>query len=128
VVIDHPNSFERSGAEAVGTVASMRQRVRFRASSPDATSLYLLVGQADGSPTMLAQMDQVERGQWALSVPLTPGVYRYRCYANDGAMTRYVPPVEPGDLPFQMAGLDALFVVPAAPKVIGAQSNRIRGN
>ena len=128
MVIDCPKNVVPTGGAAVDAAFSTRRTVRFHASHTDATSLYLLLGQADGTPMMLTHMDPAGRDEWVLSVRLTPGVYRYRYYANDGGITRYVPPEEPGDLPFQMVGLDALFVVPAAPKATGTPTKRMRGN
>jgi hypothetical protein len=79
-----------------------------------AAKLYLLIGDEKGNAKSFHQMEQRSRDQWSLVLSLKPGSYRYRCYAEQAAVTTYMRPNEVRDAPLQMDGFDAVLIVPQA--------------
>jgi hypothetical protein len=72
---------------------------------------YLLIGDEDGRARAIHQMQEGKEGRWHLVLGLTAGTYRYRYYADHGAVTTDVRPDEAQVVPVRMGGSDAVLVV-----------------
>jgi hypothetical protein len=64
----------------------------------------------DGEASALHQMTPGPNGHWTIRLRLRAGTYRYRYYACDQGVIRYVRPADVDDAPSRMEGLDSLLL------------------
>jgi hypothetical protein len=75
-----------------------------------AEQVHVSIRDFDGGTSALHQMTPGPNDHWTISLRLRAGTYRYRYYACDCGVTRYVRPAEVDDAPSRMDGLDSFLL------------------
>ncbi len=83
----------------------------FRAHCP-ARQLYVLVRARPGRFFTLTQIEPLAQDQWQVALPLPPGSYRYRYYADYYGPGAAVSPAEVEAITPKSRRFDAVFNVP----------------